>query len=155
MVATAAPAMPGCMKLHTQHKPDLLAEVGLGIFAELAFPTLRHVQWDDSIAFKKRRKKKPNKRSGDACSLTVRQTLFYTWLEVGDSLADTLNRSCTFVAQDDREQALGVAAAQGVCVSVANPSSMDLTGTWSLQHGNNLTDVVAHWQQTGLTNKKG
>lgn len=30
--------------------PNFLAEVGLGIFAEFAFTTLRHIQRDDSVA---------------------------------------------------------------------------------------------------------
>lgn len=41
------------IKLITQRLPDLLAEVGLGISAELAFFALRHVQRDDSVAFGK------------------------------------------------------------------------------------------------------
>lgn len=53
---------------------------------------------------------------------------FYTRLEVGNSLADTLNHSRTLVAQDDGEKALGVAAAQGVRIGVTHPSGTDLTG---------------------------
>ena len=34
--------------------PNFLAQVGLGIFAEFAFTTLRHIQWDDSVAWEKR-----------------------------------------------------------------------------------------------------
>lgn len=51
---------------------------------------------------------------------------FHTWLKVGDSLADTLDHSCTLVAQDDGEEALRVAAAQGVRVRVTHPSGTDL-----------------------------
>lgn len=50
MLATAL-VMPGRIKLITKPLPDLLAEVGLGIFAELAFSTLRHIQWDDGVTF--------------------------------------------------------------------------------------------------------
>lgn len=34
--------------------PNFLAQVGLGIFAEFAFTTLRHIQRDDSVAWEKR-----------------------------------------------------------------------------------------------------
>lgn len=34
---------------HAQVLPDLLTQVGFGVFAELAFPTLRDVQWNHSV----------------------------------------------------------------------------------------------------------
>lgn len=41
--------------LHKLILPNFLAKVGLGIFAEFAFTTLWHIQWDDSITLKKKK----------------------------------------------------------------------------------------------------
>jgi len=32
-------------------KPDLLAEVGFGVVAEVAIATLRHIQWNDMVTW--------------------------------------------------------------------------------------------------------
>lgn len=49
-----------------------------------------------------------------------------TWLELGHSFADALHHTGSLVAQHHRENALGVGAAQGVGVGVADPRGRDL-----------------------------
>lgn len=49
-----------------------------------------------------------------------------TWLELGHSFADALHHAGSLVAQNHRENALGVGAAQGVGVGVADSRGHDL-----------------------------
>lgn len=57
----------------------------------------------------------------------------HTWLELGDTLADALNGPSPLVAQDNREQSLGVAATQSVGVCMTHPCSKDLRSTVSFK----------------------
>lgn len=54
---------------------------------------------------------------------------FHTWLELGDTLTNTFNCSSPFMAQNNREETLGVTTTQSVSISVANPCGKDLKHT--------------------------
>lgn len=86
--------------------PDFLAEVGLGVEAELALATLGDVEGHDVV---------PGR-------------------ELGDALADALHDAAALVAEDNREAALRVRARQRVGVRVADAAAHHLQSHLQPRH---------------------